>query len=145
MKPAAIGIDPGSVVTGFALLNGINPPVLLGFDCHCAALLHVQEVVATLGRDNVRVVVEDARKAKTSGHFARKNGSRKDQGVGYVKALSKDWEFFCRDILKVDYTMQAPNPKITKMEPGIFEKITGIKTLKGEHHLRDAYLLIANT
>lgn len=137
-----IGIDPGSVVTGFALLIENEPPKLLGFKSHCEAILYALQVVQTYGRKNIHFVVEDARKVVKNAWFAKQNGGKKDQGAGYVKALSKDWECFCRDIAKVPYTLQAPNPAITKWLPERFEALTGIKTLKGEHHLRDAYLLI---
>ena len=137
-----IGIDPGSVVTGFACITDNGPPVLLGFKSHCEAILHVLSVVMVFGNQNVHIVIEDARKAATNGGFAKRNGSKKDQGVGYVKCLSKDWQMFCERVAKVEYTMQAPVPALTKWEPERFEKLTGIKTLKGEHHLRDAFLAL---
>lgn len=137
-----IGIDPGSVVTGFACIAENEPPTLLGFKSHCAAILHVQELVKSVGRQNIHIVIEDARKAPKNAWFAKKNGHSKDKGAGYVMALSKDWECLCRDVLKIPYTLKAPDPARTKWEPGRFEKLTGISTLKGQHHLRDALLLI---
>lgn len=137
-----IGIDPGSVVTGFACIPETGPPVLLGFKSHCEAILHVLTIIQTVGSQNVHIVIEDARKAAKNSYFAKLNGNKKDQGAGYVKALSKDWECLCRDVAKVSYTMQAPNPARTKWTPEQFEKLTKLNTLKGEHHLRDAYLLI---
>lgn len=137
-----IGIDPGSVVTGYACIIENQPPILHGFKSHCEAILYALNAVAQYGRQNIHFVIEDARKAKKNAWFAKQNGGKKDQGTGYVKALSKDWECFCRDVAKVPYTLQAPNPAITKWEPERFEQLTGIKTLKGEHHLRDAYLLV---
>jgi hypothetical protein len=143
MKKILIGIDPGSVVTGFALLADGQPPVLRGFPSHCEAILYVLQCVHTYGQQNIHIVVEDARKAAKNAWFAKQNGSAKNTGAGYVKCLSKDWQFFCEKVAKVAYTLQAPNPALTKWPPERFERETGIKTKKGEHHLRDAYNLIS--
>lgn len=137
-----IGIDPGSVVTGFACIIENQPPILLGFKSHCEALLHALAVVQHYGQQNVHFVIEDARKAVKNAWFAKKNGHSKDKGTGYVMALSKDWQMFCEKVAKVSFTLIAPNPARTKWEADRFERETGIKTKKGEHHLRDAFLLV---
>ena len=144
-KPTAailVGIDPGSVCTGLAIVRDGEPPILKGFKSHCEAILFAQAFVQEVGRQNIHFVLEDARKVTKNAWFAKQNGGRKDQGAGYVKALSKDWQCFC-ELIKVPYTLKAPNSAITKWEADRFEKTYGIKTLKGEHHLRDAFNLIA--
>lgn len=137
-----IGIDPGSVVTGVAVIAPNEPILLCGFKSHCEAIIEVLSLVKLYGSQNVHIVIEDARAAPKNAYFAKKNGHGKDQGAGYVKALSKDWQMFCERVAKVPCTLKAPNPARTKWPPEYFEQITGIKTLKGEHHLRDAFLLI---
>lgn len=87
----------------------------------------------------LEMYVEDARKAVKNSYFAQKGNPGKLQGVGYVKGFSKEWEAFCR-ILEIP--VQMLTPKNTKMEPDLFEKMTGVKTLKTQHHMRDAALLI---
>ncbi len=86
----------------------------------------------------VKFRIEDARKAKARPDLAEVNKG-KLQGVGYVKAYSKDWEAFCK-LHGCAYELLAPAN--TKVNPVYFEKLTGIKTLITEDHKRDAGMLV---
>lgn len=150
-KPFYIGIDPGSVVTGVAVWERASKSIiyLQGFDSHCSSILFIYDKIMTHNNkwpnpDEVFFRIEDARLSthgagRTPQEIAQRNARK--QNVGYVKALSKDWEEFCK-LNSLQYEMVSPRRNNTKMAPELFENITGIKTLKGEHHLRDAANLV---
>ena len=89
-------------------------------------------------KKEIKFMIEDARKARKRPDLALVNKG-KEQGVGHVKAYSKDWEAFCNKIDVAYEMLQAAN---TKVNPVYFEKLTGIKTLNTEDHKRDAGMLV---
>lgn len=137
-----IGIDPGSN-TGVAFwYPAIKLLELKQFTSHCAAMLFIyNELLLVAPKDgfhSVKLRIEDARKAKARPDLAVINKG-KLQGVGYVKAYSKDWEAFCK-LNNYDYEMVAPIN--TKVNPVYFERLTGLKTFAMQSHLRDAGMLV---
>lgn len=143
-----IGIDPGGM-TGTAIwFHGAGLLNMRQFEGHCLALLWSIGIVdgLLLSNPDIRIhfIVEDARKAKKSPHFARdKNATAKLQGVGHVKAYSKDWEIFLT-AKGWSHEMVAPNPRITKLDADQFKRQTGIDTKDSQGHARDAALLVYN-
>lgn len=137
-----IGIDPGSN-TGVALWYQEHKKLeVLQFTSHCGAMLFIYEKLKVLpaGEDlgGVKFRIEDARKAKARPDLSVINKG-KLQGVGYVKAYSKDWEAFC---VLYNYAYEMLAPANTKVNPAYFERLTGLKTLKTQDHLRDAGMLV---
>lgn len=136
-----IGIDPGST-TGVAIwYKGIKKLTITQYNGHCQALLGIQKLIDGEDISIFKIIIEDARLVKGNAYFAAKNNSKKDQGVGAVKAYSKDWEIFC-ETMGLDYQMLPPNWKNTKATPEYFEQLTGIKTKKTHSHARDAGLIV---
>ncbi len=141
-KTLYIGIDPGTN-TGIAIWHKPSKQLALHqFKSHGEAMLFVNNFLNKYYADDkkqfVQLRIEDARKAKrppdpTGAHNARL------QGVGAVKAYSKDWEAFCKTN-GYDHEMLAPGK--TKVSPTYFQAMTGIKTLKGQSHIRDAGMLV---
>jgi hypothetical protein len=133
-----VGIDPGSNCGVATLQQGSITPTLKEFDSNVEAMFHLIE----LSNDwDLEIRIEDARMAKKLAYFAKNENKGKLQGVGYVKAYSKEWEAFCI-LKKFSYKMVAPNSKITKLSSAVFEKITGLKVPETKHHCRDAAMLI---
>lgn len=131
-----IGIDPGSNCGFASLIPGTKILCLHQFKSNIEAMFHCMR----LANDwDIELTIEDARKVVKNAYFAQKANRGKDQGVGYVKAYCKEWEAFC--VLR-GYQYQMISPKNTKMDESFFEKLTGKKTLKTQHHMRDAALLI---
>lgn len=135
-----IGIDPGSN-TGVSLwFTRTKELQVYQFMSHCEAMLFLYDRLRGFPnlKSKVKFRIEDARKAKARPDLAEINKG-KIQGVGYVKAYSKDWEAFC--VLKgYDYELLAPNN--TKVSPAYFLGLTGIMTLKTEDHKRDSGMLV---
>lgn len=146
IKPKVyFGVDPGAT-TGFAIYWTCNKTLITNqYDSHSEAILLANKLVREysnfIGLANIKFRIEDARLAEKNAYFKEKNNHSKDQGVGGVKALSKDWEAFCKR-LNVPYEMVPPNTKLTKVNPEYFEKLTGRKTLKTHSHMRDAAMLV---
>lgn len=136
-----IGIDPGSVVTGICVWDAELQHIvtLIDFESHCEALFWLDERLKKLGLENSVLYIEDARLSKLSYGYWGKAG--REMGVGYVKALSKDWEKFAQ-LKGVSYRKISPLNNKTKMPADQFEKLTGIKTSAGAHHVRDAANLV---
>lgn len=133
-----IGIDPGSN-TGIAVYHREKKNLLIyQYSSHVEAILKLRELLQAIEPDKIKFRIEDARKARKRPDLAKQNIG-KAQGVGYVKAYSKDWEAFCK-LLGYEYELLAPSN--TKVSPEYFERLTGLKTLKGQSHMRDAALLI---
>lgn len=138
-----IGIDPGST-TGLAVsIKRENIFSIKEFSSHAAALLEVNRIIQFERADEayfnkIKVIIEDARLAKPRPDLKEVNKG-KLQGVGYVKAYSKDWEQFCI-LSKVPYELRPPSN--TKVSPEYFEKLTGLKTTKTQSHCRDAGMLV---
>lgn len=139
MKPKLfIGIDPGGNCGMATILSGIPTPNLFQFKSNIEAMFFVIELSID---HTIEVYIEDARKAVKNGYFARTGNTGKVQGVGYVKGYSAEWEAFCK-LKRFPFVLLAPNPKLTKTTPEYFERLTGLRTLKTEHHKRDAAMLI---
>lgn len=141
-----IGIDPGSVVTGLAVwdrqVKGIS--CLIAQNSHCAAIFWVLKRSQELGKENILLRIEDARRVRhLPSHVTAglNRGGNRDQGVGYVKALSKDWEAFAK-LQGFQYELVSPHSNQTKTTPEYFKSLTGIETKKTQHHLRDAAMLV---
>ncbi len=134
-----IGIDPGSN-TGIAFWNKSKKELRLHqFKNHCTGMLFLYNLLLTsIDAKEVKLIIEDARKAKKRPDLKKVNAG-KAQGVGYVKAYSKDWEAFCK-LQKVPYELRAPAN--TKASPEYFEKLTGMKTTKTQSHMRDAGMMV---
>lgn len=139
IKPTLyIGIDPG-VNTGVALwYPNLKKLEVLQFKSHCQAMLFLYDKLRPFDSRLIMFRIEDARKAKPRPDLALVNAG-KEQGVGYVKAYSKDWEQFC---LHLDYGYEVLAPQNTKVNEQYFECLTGIRTLKTQTHLRDAGMLV---
>jgi hypothetical protein len=131
-----IGVDPGSNCGVATLIPGSKCLNLYQTKSNIEAMFLIIELANDY---EIELFIEDARLAKKNAYFARKDNHGKLQGVGYVKGFSKEWEAFCK-IRMFKFTMlQSSN---TKMDPILFEKMTGLKTLKTEHHKRDAAMII---
>lgn len=136
MTRLLIGIDPGSNC-GLATLDPATKQLLLfQFNSNIEAMFFVMDLN---DKYDIEIFIEDARLAKKNVYYAKTSNVGKLQGVGYVKGFSKEWEAFTR-LLKIKNTMLPPGQ--TKSSPEYFFQLTGIKTLKGEHHKRDAALII---
>lgn len=144
MKILYIGIDPGSN-TGVALWHPKEKHLVLEqFSSHCAAMFYLYELLRSIDPSVVKFRIEDARLTmkyakKIPRHLVKAQHTGKIQGVGYVKAYSKDWEAFCKN---GGYDLELLPPGFTKPSPEYFEKLTGIKTLKTQSHIRDAGMLV---
>lgn len=131
-----IGIDTG-VNTGFAVWNKVTKQ-LTRVEClpiH-QAMVMVSLIVNPMERGIALVRVEDARQRKVFGE----TGREKLQGAGSIKRDAKIWEDFLKD-LNVDFEMVAPKNNKTKLNAGVFEKMTGWTKLTNEHS-RDAAMLV---
>lgn len=131
-----IGVDPGSNCGVATLIPNSKCLNLYQFKSNIEAMF----LIIQLANDyDVELFIEDARLFKKSGFHAKNSNSGRLQGVGYVKGFSAEWEAFCK-IRMYKFTMlQSAN---TKADPVLFEKMTGLKTLKTEHHKRDAAMII---
>jgi len=138
MKTIFIGVDPGSN-TGVAIWNKPERKLTLKqFSCHCVAMFWLHEYLRSFNTKDVKFRIEDARMAKKRPDLAQINKG-KLQGVGYVKAYSKDWQGFC---VYHGYDHEMLMPRNTKVNPDYFEKLTGQKTVKTASHIRDAGMLV---
>lgn len=126
-----IGIDPG-VKTGFAVSDGGCLVQVETLKIHQAMheVLFVRD--RNIYRDNIHVVVEDARK--------RGGLKVRAQGAGSVKRDCKIWEDFLIDN-EIDYCFVKPDKKLTKISEETFKRMTkwGKRT---SNHARDAAMLI---
>lgn len=135
-----IGIDPGNT-TGIAYYYKTEKRLeCFQYKSHIEAILSTVERLKELTAYDIYFRIEDARKQKKRPDLKQMNRG-KEQGVGSVKARSKDWEDLC---IKQGWSYEMCEPKRTpyKENPALFEKLTGIKTLKGESHLRDSAVLV---
>lgn len=143
-KTLYIGIDTGSN-TGVAFWYPITKRLqVMQFVSHGAAMIYLHELLKDWDKSEVKFRIEDARLTmkfakKLPRHLIPKQNKGKIQGVGAVKAYSKDWEIFCKN---VGYDHELLPPGNTKVSPEYFEKLTGIKTLKTHSHERDAGMLV---
>lgn len=136
-----VGIDPGSVKTGIAIWDTVDRTMsyCMEFDAHCEAQESLQRRFDEMKRENVFMRIEDARLSKLPKHLQK---AGRDQGAGYVKALSKDWEAFAK-MECVQYEMVSPQAcKYKKSTPEFFKSLTGITTRIGQDHMRDAGMMV---
>lgn len=134
-----IGVDPGAS-TGVAIWDTEEKSfhTHMDFDSHSLGILFVLKRIEELGRNNVMMRIEDARKSFVPLRM-RKHG--REQGVGGVKALSRDWEKFAMNE-RVEYELVSPQAnKYKKCSAQVFQQITGV-TQRLNSHVRDAAMLV---
>lgn len=135
-KMTYIGIDPG-VHTGFAVWHS-DTKYLAEVETYSItqAMERVKMLADILGKDNIRVFVEDARKRKWFGN----SGREKLQGAGSVKRDSRIWEDWCRE-QGLQYRMIAPGCNRTKLTEAQFKFVTQWHG-RSSVHGRDAAMLV---
>lgn len=131
-----IGIDPGKK-TGFAVWDH-DAKYLAEVDTMSItqAMEKVRMMADILGRENIRLYIEDARQRKWYGRTGRK----RLKGAGSICQDSTIWDDFCRD-LGVEYVMVAPRCNTTKLNDRQFRAITGWQK-RASVHARDAACLV---
>lgn len=131
-----IGIDPGKK-TGFAVWDHDAKYLAeVSTMSITQAMEKVRMMAAILGRENIRMYIEDARKRKWYG----KTGRDRLKGAGSICRDSTIWDDFCRE-LGVEYLMIAPRCNTTKLKAAQFKAITGWQRRTSEH-ARDAACLV---
>lgn len=131
-----IGIDPGKK-TGFAVWDhDARYLAEVSTMSITQAMEKVRMMAAILGRENIRMYIEDARKRKWYG----KTGRDRLKGAGSICRDSTIWDDFCRE-LGVEYLMIAPRCNTTKLKAAQFKAITGWQRRTSEH-ARDAACLV---
>lgn len=131
-----IGIDPGKK-TGFAVWDH-DARYLAEVDTMSItqAMERVRMMADVLGRENIRLYIEDARQRKWYG----RTGRERLKGAGSICRDSTIWDDFCRD-LGVEYVMVAPRCNTTKLNDRQFRAITGWQK-RTSVHARDAAMLV---
>ena len=131
-----IGIDPGKK-TGFAVWdNDAKYLAEVSTMSITQAMEKVRMMAAILGRENIRMHIEDARKRKWYG----RTGRERLKGAGSICRESTIWDDFCRE-LGVEYRMIAPRHNTTKLKDAQFKTITGWQGRTSDH-ARDAAMLV---
>lgn len=143
-----IGIDTG-VKTGFA----VAVDDLKGFGAKLTevetlsitqSMKRVLELVATNGKENICLYIEDAR--KRTGGFGymdkqqAKSGAGVREGVGSVKRDATIWEDWCKEE-ELNYKLIHPAANNTKYTADVFKRLTGWKE-RTSVHARDASMLV---
>lgn len=100
------------------------------------AMEKVRMMADILGRENIRLYIEDARKRKWYG----RTGRERLKGAGSICRDSTIWDDFCRE-LGVDYKMIPPWRNTTKLGAAQFKAITGWQR-RTSNHARDAAMLV---
>lgn len=136
-----IGIDTGTK-TGFAVWDsGKRQFVEVDTKSISAALLEALRYAANFGRENVTVVMEDARKRKWLPREKDLSEYRgKLMGAGSVKRDCSIWEEFCRE-QDIRLIVQPPRAGMTKWTPEYFARVTGWNG-RTSNHARDAAMLV---
>ena len=131
-----IGIDPGKE-TGFAVWDH-DARYLAEVDTMSItqAMEKVRMMADVLGRENIRLYIEDARQRKWFGN----SGPEKWKGAGSICRDSTIWDDFCKE-LGVEYAMVAPRCNTTKLNDRQFRAITGWQK-RASVHARDAACLV---
>lgn len=131
-----IGIDPGKK-TGFAVWDHdaryLAEVATLSIT---QAMEKVRMMADVLGRENIRLYIEDARQRKWYG----RTGRERLKGAGSISRDSTIWDDFCRE-LGVEYVMVAPRHNTTKLKAKPFKVLTGWQG-RTDEHARDAAMLI---
>ena len=89
-----------------------------------------------LGRENIRLYIEDARQRTWFGN----TGRERLKGAGSICRDSTIWDDFCKE-LGVEYVMVAPRCNTTKLNDRQFRAITGWQK-RASVHARDAACLV---
>ena len=131
-----IGIDPGKE-TGFAVWDH-DAKYLAEVDTMSItqAMEKVRMMADILGRENIRLYIEDARKRIWFGN----TGRERLKGAGSICRDSTIWDDFCKE-LGVEYVMVDPRYNTTKLKAEQFKAITGWQSRTSEH-ARDAACLV---
>jgi len=131
-----IGIDPGKE-TGFAVWDH-DAKYLAEVDTMSItqAMEKVRMMADILGRENIRMYIEDARKRIWFGN----TGRERLKGAGSICRDSTIWDDFCKE-LGVEYVMVDPRYNTTKLKAAQFKAITGWQGRTSEH-ARDAACLV---
>ena len=131
-----IGIDPGKE-TGFAVWDH-DAKYLAEVDTMSItqAMEKVRMMADILGRENIRLYIEDARKRIWFGN----TGRERLKGAGSICRDSTIWDDFCKE-LGVEYVMVAPRCNTTKLNDRQFRAITGWQK-RASVHARDAACLV---
>lgn len=131
-----IGIDPGKE-TGFAVWDH-DAKYLAEVDTMSItqAMEKVRMMADILGRENIRLYIEDARKRIWFGN----TGRERLKGAGSICRDSTIWDDFCKE-LGVEYVMVDPRYNTTKLKAAQFKAITGWQGRTSEH-ARDAACLV---
>ena len=131
-----IGIDPGKE-TGFAVWDH-DAKYLAEVDTMSItqAMEKVRMMADVLGRENIRLYIEDARQRTWFGN----SGPEKWKGAGSICRDSTIWDDFCKE-LGVEYIMVAPRCNTTKLNDRQFRAITGWQK-RASVHARDAACLV---
>ena len=131
-----IGIDPGKK-TGFAVWDHDARYLAEVTTVSTAqAMEKVRMMADVLGRENIRLYIEDARQRK----WFENSGPEKWKGAGSICRDSTIWDDFCKE-LGVEYVMVAPRGNTTKLNDRQFRAITGWQK-RASVHARDAAMLV---
>jgi hypothetical protein len=131
-----IGIDPGKK-TGFAVWDHDAKYLAeVSTMSITQAMEKVRMMADILGRDNIRLFIEDARQRTWFGN----SGPEKWKGAVSICRDSTIWDDFCRE-LGVEYRMIAPRCNTTKLKAAQFKTITKWQE-RTDEHARDAAMLV---
>jgi hypothetical protein len=131
-----IGIDPGKK-TGFAVWEHdaryLAEVATLSIT---QAMEKVRMMADILGRENIRLYIEDARQRTWFGN----SGPEKWKGAGSICRDCTIWEGFCRE-QGLEYRMMAPSAGCTKLGASQFKALTKWQG-RTSNHARDAAMLV---
>lgn len=131
-----IGIDPGKK-TGFAVWDhDARYLAEVTTVSITQAMEKVRMMADILGRENIRLYIEDARQRTWFGN----SGPEKWKGAGSICRDSTIWDGFCKE-LGVEYVMIAPRHNTTKLKAKPFKVLTGWQG-RTDEHARDAAMLV---
>lgn len=131
-----IGIDPGKN-TGFAVWHRDGRYLAEATTVSITqAMEKVRMMADILGKENIRLFIEDARKRKWYGE----TGRERLKGAGSICRDCTIWEDFCRE-QGLEYQMMAPSAGCTKLGESQFKALTKWQG-RTSNHARDAAMLV---
>lgn len=131
-----IGIDPGKH-TGFAVWHRDSRYLAeVATMSITEAIDRVKMMADILGKENIRLFIEDARKRKWYGE----TGRERLKGAGSICRDCTIWEDFCRE-QGLEYRMMAPSAGCTKLGASQFKALTKWQG-RTSSHARDAAMLV---
>lgn len=131
-----IGIDPGKK-TGFAVWDHDAKYLAeVATMSITQAMEKVRMMADVLGRENIRLYIEDARQRTWFGN----SGPEKWKGAGSICRDCTIWEDFCRE-QGIEYRMMAPSAGCTKLGASQFKALTKWQG-RTSNHARDAAMLV---